>query len=460
MKAKVYPDWISCHGPRGHRHVKSWDATTLVKRANSFLLDMLKYQPPESEYPGSDLHACLPEVSEGFMAHNGLESAARDGVLRVKVPGSGLNHVSSLPNPDWTTKTIYTDWAAEPENIDWAAEPDNTEWESGLPSTFTPTSQLDSNTLDATQQDSTNNAQMASTYAWVAQYQPGPGNRGAAVSNPGRDTFKRTPGYTYFTIDEEFEAIPLMCFLATTCVTVKKAVLFFGISGCQTQYKTLIERITGWRVFAQESTESKKLSKTIASDFVESRDPAILLAPFRLQTLPPVLENVSLGCCVYWGSTLGGFVPLAQAKTHRSSLKSESTSIIMTTGQANKLTVGPANFDFAVHPSSVDLLHRHDSPWLSDMRAAVRSVLSVDSKLVNELYEAHFTSFGKSSRSLGAEEIAIRINNFTASVLLRGDTGDGSSKYPPIAGRLVTPRSIVDKFKLQAAVDSGMLHVY
>ncbi|KDN40306.1 hypothetical protein RSAG8_08216, partial [Rhizoctonia solani AG-8 WAC10335] len=28
MKAKVYPDWISCHGPRGHRHVKSWDAVS------------------------------------------------------------------------------------------------------------------------------------------------------------------------------------------------------------------------------------------------------------------------------------------------------------------------------------------------------------------------------------------------------------------------------------------------
>jgi hypothetical protein len=55
-----------------------------------FLLDVLKYQAPS-----------LPEVSEGFMAHNGLELAVQEGALRVKVPGSGINHASSLPKNDW-----------------------------------------------------------------------------------------------------------------------------------------------------------------------------------------------------------------------------------------------------------------------------------------------------------------------------------------------------------------------
>ncbi|KAH7308724.1 hypothetical protein B0J17DRAFT_688588 [Rhizoctonia solani] len=450
MKAKVYPDWISCHGPRGHRHVKSWDATTLVKRANSFLLDVLKYQPPESEYPGSDLHACLPEVSEGFMAHNGLESAARDGVLRVKVPGSGLNHVSSLPNPDWTTETIYTDWAAEP---------DNTEWESGLPSTFTPTSQLDSNTLDTTQQDSTNNAQMASTYAWVAQYPSGPGNRGAAVSNPGRDAFKTTPGFTYFMIDEEFEAIPLMCFLATTCVTIKKAVLFFRIAGCQTQYKRLIERITGWRVFVRESTESEQPSEEGVSNFVQFSEPAILLLNFRTRVLPSALHNVPLGFCVHWASTLGGQTTPRQVKRHQDCLMSQSTSIILTSERATRSATALADCDFKEHPSSVDLLYQYDSPWLSDMRAAIRSVLSGDLKFVQELYEAHLRNLRKNSSTLSTEEIASRINKFTANVLLRGEVEDGSTKYPPIAGRLATPASIIEELNLQFAVDAGMLYV-
>ncbi|CAE6489066.1 unnamed protein product [Rhizoctonia solani] len=416
MKAKAYPDWISCHGPRGHRHVKSWDATTLVKKANSFLLDVLKYQPPELEYLGSNLHACLPEVSEGFMAHNGLESAARDGVLRVKVPGSGLNHVSSLPNPEQALDT--TEWTA-------------------VPPTFVPAtggSQLDLGSRDTNDQGQTNNAPTASTYARVARLDFRPRIRPAAVPTPAIDTFKSTPGYTYFTIKEEFEAIPLMCFLATTCAhNTKKAVLFFDISGCQTQYKILIERITGWRVFSQDSTESKQFSEEVASDFVKFRGPAILLVHFRIRSLPSVLKNASLGYCVYWGSTLGGFVPLVQAKNHRDSFKSRSTSIIMTIGQASKLSAVLANSDFKLHPSSPDLVHRKDSPWLSDLRAATESVLSGDSKLVKELYEAHLRTFGKGSSSLGAGEIADRINKFTARVLLTGEAVDGSIKYPTIA---------------------------
>ncbi|CAE6469753.1 unnamed protein product [Rhizoctonia solani] len=129
----------------------------------------------------------------------------------------------------------------------------------------------------------------------------------------------------------------------------------------------------------------------------------------------------------------------------------------MTIGQASKLSAVLANSDFKLHPSSPDLVHRKDSPWLSDLRAATESVLSGDSKLVKELYEAHLRTFGKGSSSLGAGEIADRINKFTARVLLTGEAVDGSIKYPPIAGRLVTPSSIIDELNLQTAVDAGML---
>ncbi|CAE6479750.1 unnamed protein product [Rhizoctonia solani] len=387
MKAKVYPDWISCHGPRGHRHVGFWDPITLVKRANSFLLDVLKYNPPGSKNSGSGPQIFLPAVSEGFVAHNGLELAVSEGVLRVKPADSGLNHVSSLPTNDWT----------EPDVLDWASEP-------------------------------------------------------ASANN-----FESTPGETYFALDEEFDAIPLICFLATTCApSLRKVVLFVNFTGCRSQYRTLIERITDWRVFAFENEENGPSNKEVMSDFVQSREPAILILHIRVRTLSP-LENVSLGYCIYWGSTLstnGGTAPFVKAKRHQTALKCESTSIITTTAQASKKSEG---FSSREHPNCADLLEGRDSSWLSDMRTTVRLVLSGDPQVAKSLYENHLKAIGKNCSHLEAEEIAGRINKFTANVLLMGEAEDGSKKYPPIAGRPTTPSSIVDELNLQAAVDAGLL---
>ncbi|EUC62822.1 hypothetical protein RSOL_457000 [Rhizoctonia solani AG-3 Rhs1AP] len=390
MKAKVYPDWISSHGPRGHRHVGSWDAITLVKRANSFLLDVLKYKPPGSKNSGSSPQIFLPEVSEGFVAHNGLELAVSERVLRVKPTDSGLNHLSSLPTDDW----------AEPDVLDWAPEP-----------------------------GSANN-------------------------------FESTPGETYFAVDEEFDAIPLICFLATSCApTLQKVVLFVNFSGCRTEYRTLIERITGWRVFAYENEENGPSNKEVMSDFVQSREPAILILHLRVRTLS-ALENVPLGYCIYWPSTLstsGGTSSFGAARKHQTSLSCEFTSIIIPTAEVSKR---PEGSSFREHPSSADLLHPHDSPWLSDIRTKVRLVLSGNPQIAKSLYETHLKIIAKNYSHLGAEGVARRINKFTANVLLMGEAEDGSKEYPPIAGRPMISSSIVHGSKLQAAVDAGLLYVY
>ncbi|CAE6415337.1 unnamed protein product [Rhizoctonia solani] len=443
MKAKVYPDWISCHGPRGHRHVQSWDAVTLVKRANLFLLDVLKYKTPT----GSDPQASLPEVSEGFMAHNGLELAMKEGVLRVKVPGSGLNHASSLPKTDWTASTS--------ENA-LGSPSTSARSKSGDP--------LNSDARSTNRQDYGDNAW--ETSKGYSRRIPLDGFRprfSTVASSSGRNTFKQTLGPTYFIIKEEFEAIPLMCFLANTCApSLRKAVLFFDISGCQTQYRTLIERITGWRVFVPEDAENSQSNEDAASHFTKCQEPAILLLPcnFKISSPPASLKNVSLGYCVYWGSTLVNFVPLLQAKKHQTLLKCKYMSLIMTTTQVDKMTSTLTKSDFKVHPSSPDLLHRSDSPWLSDLRIATRLALSADSKLVKELYESHLRSLVKNSSSVGAVDVANRINKFTANVLLAGEGTDGSDKYPPISGRLVTPLSLVNEFNLRAAVNTGLLYVW
>ncbi|CCO36701.1 hypothetical protein BN14_10844 [Rhizoctonia solani AG-1 IB] len=449
MKAKIYPDWISCHGSRGHRFVSSWDVVTLVTKANSFLLDVLKYQAPS-----------LPEVSEGFMAHNGLELAVQEGALRVKVPGSGINHASSLPKNDWV--------------------PAESERSLGPPSASTstnPTRNLNNNSRNTNRPDYSDNVSVASTpSARAAQPKFGgtkptvdqgpkfkPVNRPPAVgSSSTHNAFKITPGNTYLAVDDEFDAIPLMCFLAGTCgPDSRRAVFFIDTSGCQLHYQKLISRITEWTVFAPAIAETFQSTEDAALKFSRFPGPAILLLPFKIQTPPSVLTNVLLGCCVYWGSTLGGFVPLLQAKRHATALKCSSTSIIMTTAQRDKILPILYNSNFRVHPSSADLLHRDASSWLSEPRKTTKLVLSTEPELVKELYETHLRFFARTSRGqLGAEEIANRINKYTANVLLAGNPEDGSKRHPPISSRLLTPLSIVSDFDLQAAVDVGKLHVW
>ncbi|KAJ1300102.1 hypothetical protein OPQ81_002584 [Rhizoctonia solani] len=98
-KAKVYADWIITHGAAGPYHPPSWTPSVLVRRANLYLLDVLKYKPNVPAQSGVQITP--PAVSAGFVASQKLESAVEEGVLRVK-SSSGLSHISSLPHPSAT----------------------------------------------------------------------------------------------------------------------------------------------------------------------------------------------------------------------------------------------------------------------------------------------------------------------------------------------------------------------
>lgn len=54
--------------------------------------------------------------------------------------------------------------------------------------------------------------------------------------------FHPTPGYTYFAIEEEFDAIPLICFLVTVS-PARKVAIFLDDLGCLPHYQTLVRYI-------------------------------------------------------------------------------------------------------------------------------------------------------------------------------------------------------------------------
>jgi hypothetical protein len=67
---------------------------------------------------------------------------------------------------------------------------------------------------------------------------------------------------------------------------------------------------------------------------------------------------------------------------------------------------------------------------------------------------------GVASRTaISAEEVALRVNQYAARVLLRGNPEDGSKNFPPVFKRLLTSRKAVKDFELQSAVDAGLLSV-
>ncbi|KAF8755199.1 hypothetical protein RHS01_05390 [Rhizoctonia solani] len=384
---------------------------------------------------------------------HGLQSAMMEGILLVKSPGSGVNHISSLPKT-----TGYR--AILPGPKDQAGHQLVLPVES-TPVLAPPISNKQANKKPRINRpDSSGDASVVSTTpARTSQPRFGMAKQHAADFSSRKNAFKPMLGNTYFAVEEEFDAIPLMCFLAEMCGSgSKKVILFLDISGCHFQYQKLIALITQWTVFVADRPETIQSTEDAASRFIKSQGSAVLLLPFKIQTPPSSLGNVHLDRCIYWGSTLDGFVPLAQAKRHSASLRCSSTSIIMTVAQRDKINSILNNSNFRAHPSSADLMHREDSIWLSDSRKATKSILSSDRELVTELYEGHLKTLARTSSGvLGAQEIASRINKFTASVLLSGSVEDGSNKHPPIAPRLVTSVAIVSKYNLQAAVEAGML---
>ncbi|KAJ1300105.1 hypothetical protein OPQ81_002586 [Rhizoctonia solani] len=414
VKEKVYADWIQSHGVYGPRYVKSWDSVMLVQQANHYLLHVLKYglKRLASSTPEEKL---LPEVSPGFVAQNLLESAVQAGALHVKHDDAGLNHISSLAQADLV---------------------------SPAPST----------------------AKIGTSSAGVSV----PSTPGQLLSglktkelskNPRVETgseqadFELNPGHTYFTIEEDFDAIPLICFIAGHH---DKSVCFLEGQGSLRHYQKLFDKILQSKsvVIAPEATNSEQANYEAAARFASSSVPAMLLLTYGTTNLPSPLREKRVGCCVYWGFHL----PLKQAKKHRDQLLCSSTTMVTSKAQQNELK--RHSTDITEHPSARTLLDLGTRSLLWPMRNTTVSVLMTEETIIKGLYVNRIYGLGTVSRTeRSAEEVVRMANQYAAKVLLRGTLDDGSENFPPVAGRLPIPRTVVERFSLQPAINVGLASV-
>ncbi|CAE6415348.1 unnamed protein product [Rhizoctonia solani] len=417
VKEKVYADWIQSHGVYGPRYVKSWDSTMLVLQANHYLLYVLKYRCKDSDSDNTE-RILLPEVSPGFVAQNLLESAVHTGALLVKYHDSGLNHISSLARPEIKPAT-----PAIMDSTEVNTSPAGTST-SGLPG------QLSSGDRVRKQ----NTASRAET-------------RSEKID------FKLTPGHTYFTIDEEFDAIPLMCYISEK---YDKTVCFLEGQGSLRHYQKLFSKITQTTsvVIAPEATNSDQANNEAALRFVNSSIPAILLLTYSTTNLPTLLRENRVGCCIYWGFHL----PLKQAKKHRDQLVCSSTTMIISKAQQSELK--RQSGDIIEHPGARALVDLGPKSLLWPMRNNTVSVLMTEETTAKGLYVNRIYGLGTVSRAeRSAEEVIRMANRYSAKVLLRGVLEDGSENFPPVAGRLPIPRTVVERFSLQPAVSVGLVSI-
>ncbi|KAG8690045.1 hypothetical protein FRC11_014182 [Ceratobasidium sp. 423] len=262
---------------------------------------------------------------------------------------------------------------------------------------------------------------------------------------PTQTEFQLAIGHTYFALAEEFDAIPLACFISEK---YDRVICFLEGHVAVRHYQKLFAKITGRHVISTTLNNDQAVGEAVQR-FFSATPPVILLLAYTTINLPATLKEGSIDCCIYWGHNS----PLKQAKKHRSLINCATTIIIMAAPQEKSLVTGSS--DIKKHPSASIPLDLTENSLLAPMRNRTRLALTSDSILIRELYTNRVYGVGAIPRvSLSAEDAARRANQYAARILLHGDPADGSGIFPPVAGRPSVPRIAVEKFKLQPAVDA------
>ncbi|KAG8714350.1 hypothetical protein FRC08_012052 [Ceratobasidium sp. 394] len=365
-KENVYMDWISCHGPSGSRYVESWDAIGLVHRANLYILDVLRYKSAGSASHNADLQVALPRVSPGFVIHNKLESAVEDGILHVR---SGPNSKNPFSTP-------------RDEMLSRGATSLNELGHSGRSNFIPPPDSWSGASYANMSEHSTPKPDTPELPDYIL---------GSAVGYHTLPThaFESVPGLRYITIEEEFDAIPLICFLANFH---GRLVWFLDDGAAMVHYCSLLSSIVSHKIYYPKMTKDPDEVENSARNFISQSSPAILLMLANKKNHSSVLTGTFIECAVYWGPQL----PLSQAMKHYKKMKCGSAYIIMTTARRDQqLEKGPMEIE--IHLSSEFFCSQDKNSLLGPMRGSTKSVLLSKNRLVQQMYRCRIIFFCENS---------------------------------------------------------------
>ncbi|CAE6519637.1 unnamed protein product [Rhizoctonia solani] len=262
--------------------------------------------------------------------------------------------------------------------------------------------------------------------------------------------FQLVTGHTYFALEEDFDAIPLICFISSK---YDKVICFLEGHGALRHYQRLFAQITGRHVITPtvSNNQANEAIEEAVARLLSATPPTILLLAYTTTNLPSALTTGSIDCCLYWG--LNSPLKQGTAKKNRSLINCATTIIITIPLQLGGI---PTSSDLRKHPSSTIPQDYSENSVLAPMRNKTMLVLMSDKGVVRELYINRVYGVGAIPRqSLSAEDAARRANQYAARVLLHGDSADASELFPPLDARPPAPRVAVEKFKLQPAVDAA-----
>ncbi|CAE6450351.1 unnamed protein product, partial [Rhizoctonia solani] len=300
-KDTFYQDWIEVHGPRGHRYVSTWDAITLVNRANLYICDVLGYNSSNKDWSLPR----TPPVSHAFVSRNGLEPAADKGVLILVEGDSRSNQpvdLSKDTNPRNKPISTAVPEVALPEATPQTEKPtinelDNQEESNRKkkdptnlapgqtlpPGASLPELRRDSSPVHST--TSTNNIRSDTT---------GDKNKPEPESD-------QAPTQTdeYFLIPEDFHMIPAICMLAKDG-TSKNIICYVQIVGVMQTLITQIHALTSKPIFIVASPNSAALPKALKA--FESPTGGIVFCNYLLPLCQP-LRSKSVHRIIHAGWT-------------------------------------------------------------------------------------------------------------------------------------------------------------
>ncbi|KAH7325365.1 hypothetical protein B0J17DRAFT_682156, partial [Rhizoctonia solani] len=198
-----------------------------------------------------------------------------------------------------------------------------------------------------------------------------------------------------------------------------------------------------------------KTTEEVSLRFVASESPVALLIEHTINEIPFVLQHYTIGCWMYWGHDFQIHI----AQKLRSQLKCALAALLIPSSRREKLVVGMSGFK--EHPQAAVILARGSQSLLDPERQSVRSTLLLGGRIIQGLYSTRIASLrGDSQQGMrSADEIVHIANQYAARVLLHGTPEDGSTVYPPIAGRPSVEQGVADIFRLQPAVFSGLLYM-
>ncbi|CUA71104.1 hypothetical protein RSOLAG22IIIB_09317 [Rhizoctonia solani] len=266
VKAKVYPDWITLHGMRGPYHPPSWTPITLVYRANLYLLDVFRYNVPNST------QIALPTVSAGFVTSQNLESAVEEGVLLVKSTSS-QNHISSLPHdaiPAGTLSLNEAESSKPPGNFGPQSAPAPA---SHLYGSWGIGPEITSGSLNP---------------SIVTQTPPRSVSRISSIAGSDRNLNKRTDRVTeYLIIEKDFDVIPSVCHLAMQ-PNCKNVICFVKALVVFEPLASMIGKVVAKPVFSIRG--SGALSK-IVKDALDSSTGCLILCDMHSERPQPLTQK-------------------------------------------------------------------------------------------------------------------------------------------------------------------------